>query len=707
MLKKIIILIAIGAIIWAFQHFGITSYLNLAELKAQQGRLQGFYIHNQLAFVSIYFVIYVITTALSIPGATILTLAGGAIFGLWQGTIIVSFASTVGATVAFLISRIFFQAAIEKRFKDTFRKINAGVENEGAFYLFTLRLVPLFPFFLINLTMGLTTLKTWTFYWVSQLGMLAGTIVYVNAGEQLSQIESLKDIMSFDLIFAFSLLGLFPLVAKKIIDMLKAGKVYRPYKKPKKFEYNMLVIGAGAAGLVTSYISAAVKARVGLIEKHKMGGDCLNTGCVPSKALLKSAKAMHTINNAGAYGIKTNGSAQVDFPAVMQRVHEVITKIEPHDSIERYTDLGVECITGAAKIISPWEVEVNGKVLTTKNITIATGARPFVPQIKGLSDIDYLVSDNLWEIKELPEHLVVLGAGPIGLEMALAFVRLGSKVTVIQRSDRVMNKEDVDIAEVVQAQLIKEGIEFLFNHNVIEVTAEHIVCETLSGKVQVPYGRVLVAVGRAANTSGFGLEELGVELNENKTVKVNEYMQTNFPNIYACGDVAGPFQLTHMASHQAWYCAVNGLFSPFKKFAVDYSVVPWVTYLDPEVAHVGATEEDLKAMGQPYDVIKYDVSDLDRAIADSVDHGVVKVLVSSSSDSILGVSIVAQNAGELITEFISAMKHGKGLNSILSTIHSYPTMSEANKYAAGVWKKKTAPQKLLTYVEKFHTWRRS
>lgn len=707
---KLIVLIAIVGLIFAVQHYGLQEYLTLDYLKQNQQLFQSYYESNTAQTIGIFFAIYVLSTALSIPGATVLTLAGGALFGLKVGLLVISFASTIGATLAFIGARFFLKDYVQSKFSDKMKAINTGIEKEGAFYLFTLRLIPIFPFFLINLTMGLTTIKTFTFFWVSQLGMLLGTAVYVNAGVELGKIDSLSGILSPTLILSFALLGILPLVGKKIIASIKANKVYKGYKKPKHFDFNMVAIGGGAGGLVTSYISAAVQAKVALIEKHKMGGDCLNTGCVPSKALIKSASVVHQASRATEFGLDKI-DVQFDFAKVMDRVQNVITKIEPHDSIERYSSLGVDCITGQAKIISPWEIEVNGKTITTRNITIATGARPFVPPIPGLDKVGYLTSDTLWGLRELPKKFIVLGGGPIGLELAQCFNRFGSETYIIEMAPRVMAKEDQDVSDEVHKRLEAEGIKVLVSHRAKEFkndgSVKTLICDFNGADIEIEFDQVLVAVGRKANVNGFGLEELGIELRGNGTIESNEFLQTNYPNIFACGDVTGPFQLTHTAAHQAWYCAVNGLFGKFKKFKVDYSVIPWATYTDPEVATVGHTESSAKEAGIEYDVTKYGIDDLDRAIADGEDHGFVKVLTKKGGDKIVGATIVGAHASDLLLEFIAAMKHGYGLNAILGTIHTYPTMGEANKYLAGVWKNKNKPEYLLKWVEKFHRWQRS
>jgi pyruvate/2-oxoglutarate dehydrogenase complex dihydrolipoamide dehydrogenase (E3) component/uncharacterized membrane protein YdjX (TVP38/TMEM64 family) len=711
-LRKLSVLAAVVALVVLYFALDLGRFFSLDALKAQQAALDAYRQSHPWLTAGIYFVIYVAVTALSLPGAAIMTLAGGAVFGLLWGTVIVSFASSLGATLAFLASRFLLRDWVQARFGDRLRAINAGVEKEGGFYLFTLRLVPVFPFFLINLLMGLTSMRAATFYWVSQLGMLAGTLVYVNAGTQLAGISSLRGILSPGLIASFALLGIFPLIAKKIVDAIKARKVYARWTRPAKFDRNIIVIGGGSAGLVTAYIAAAVKAKVTLIEKHKLGGDCLNTGCVPSKALIRSAKFLSHTRRAAEFGCRS-ASADFSFAEVMERVQRVVREIEPHDSVERYTGLGVEVIEGSAKIVSPWEVELtrhNGAVerMSTRSIVIAAGARPFVPPIPGIEEVGYLTSDNVWNLRELPRRLVVLGGGPIGCELTQAFARFGSKVSQVEMLPRLMIREDPEVSDLVAARFRQEGVDVLLDHKakqfVIENGEKILIAEHEEREVRIPFDAVLVAVGRVANLKGYGLEEIGVATT--RTVDTNEFLQTTYPNIYAAGDVAGPYQFTHTAAHQAWYAAVNALFDPFRKFKADYSVIPWATFVEPEVARVGLNETEAKEKGVAYEVSRYDIDDLDRAIADSEAHGFIKVLTVPGKDRILGVTIVGEHAGDLIAEYVLAMKHGIGLNKILGTIHIYPTMAEANKYVAGVWKKAHAPQALLAWVERFHSWRR-
>jgi dihydrolipoamide dehydrogenase len=702
-------ILGLAALLWAvYVWLDLGQYLSVESLKAHQATLQAFYLERPVLLAGLFGVIYVTTTALSLPGATVLTLAAGSIFGFGVGLVLVSIASTIGATLAFLTARFLLRDYVQSKFGEKLASINQGMKREGALYLLTLRLVPAFPFFMINLLMGLTPIRVLTFFVVSQIGMLPGTAVYVNAGTQLAQVNTLRGILSPTLLLSFALVGILPFIAKWAIGIVKTNLRLSQFKKPKHFDYNMVVIGAGSAGLVSAYIAAAVKAKVALIEKHQMGGDCLNTGCVPSKALLRSAKIMNYFKRAKEFGLDSGG-AQVDFAKVMERVQKIIKEVEPHDSVERYTDLGVDCIRGQATIRSPYEVEVNGRTLTTKNIVVATGASPFIPPIPGLMNCRFLTSDNVWQIRTLPKRLVILGGGPIGCELAQAFARLGSQVTVIEIAPRIMAREDQDVSDFVTAKFNTENIMVLTAHRATRVEGDQktVVCELNGKEVRVPFDELLVALGRAANVKGFGLENLKIEISAKGTIVADEYMRTtNFPNIFVCGDVTGPFQFTHVAAHQAWFVAVNALFRPLKMFKVDYRVIPWCTFTDPEVARVGLNELEAREKGIEYQVSRYGIDDLDRAIADGEAHGFVKVLTKPGTDKILGVTIVGSHAGDIIAEYVTAMKYGLGLNKILGTIHIYPTLAEANKYAAGVWKKSTAPKGVLNLLEKFHAWRR-
>jgi pyruvate/2-oxoglutarate dehydrogenase complex dihydrolipoamide dehydrogenase (E3) component/uncharacterized membrane protein YdjX (TVP38/TMEM64 family) len=716
--KKIIILLAVIATAIAFFVFDLGRFFSLAYIKQSQQTFSDLYNARPVFITAVFFAIYVAITALSLPGAAIMTLAAGASFGLIWGTIVVSVASTLGATFAMLIARYVLRDSIEKRFGAKLADVNKGIEKEGAFYLFTLRLLPLIPFFALNVLMGLTKMKTWTFFWVSQIGMLAGTVAYVNAGTEIAKIDSLRSILSPGLIGSFVLLGLFPLLMKKVLDLLKKRKVYARWNsvKPKTFDRNLIVIGAGAGGLVTALIGAAVKAKVTLVEAHKMGGDCLNFGCVPSKAIIKSAKLAHQMRHAENYGLNA-ATPTFSFKAVMQRIHDIIAAIAPHDSVERFTGLGVDVLEGYAKIINPWTVEIalkdgTKKTLTTRSIVIAAGASPVVPPLPGIEESGYVTSDTLWDafakLDAVPKRLVVLGGGPIGCELAQAFARLGSLVSQVEMAPRILIREDEEVSSYAQKSLSSDGVQVLTDHKALRFEntggVKTLVVEHAGAEKRIEFDEIICAVGRIARLKGYGLEDLGIPTQ--RTVDTNEYLETIYPNIFAAGDVAGPYQFTHTAAHQAWYAAVNALFGTFKKFKADYRIIPAATFIDPEVARVGLNEQEAKAQKIAYEVTKYGIDDLDRAIADSEAHGFIKVLTVPGKDKILGVTIVGVHAGDLLAEYVLAMKHGLGLEKILGTIHAYPTLAESNKYVAGEWKRAHQPKKLLEYVKKYHDWRR-
>ena len=705
--KLLLVLIVIGAAL-ALYFGGGAEYLTLAKLQSLLGQARNHVDAHPLGAALAFAGLYIVVTALSLPGATLLTLFAGALFGLWRGVLIASFSASIGATLAMLVSRYLLRDSVRKRFGDRLKRIDAGIEREGGFYLFALRLVPLLPFFVINLAMGLTGISAWTFYWVSQLGMLAGTFVYVNAGRELGQLQSLSGILSWRLLLAFVALGLLPLIARKVLDGLRARRVYKGWNKPKVFDRNLIVIGAGAAGLITSYIAATVRAKVTLIEKAEMGGDCLNRGCVPSKALIRAARAANETRDGARFGI-TTGKVEVDFGKVMAHVRESIRDIAPHDSPERYRKLGVDVVQGEAMIVSPWEIEVDGKTLTTRNIVIAAGGRPLVPKIPGLDQVEYLTSDTIWNLEQLPKRLVILGGGPIGCELAQAFARLGSKVSLIEMGKQLLGREDRDVAAVVQAALEHDGVDVRLGHRAVEVKggdSPALVVEHGKEKDKVSFDALLVAIGRSANVEGYGVDTLDLGLRKNQTIETDEFLRTRFPNIYCVGDVTGPYQLTHAGAHQAWYAAVNALFGGIKSFRTDYRVLPACTFTEPEAARVGLSEAEAKQQGTDVEVVKYEMSELDRAVAESATAGFVKVLVTPGQDKILGASVVGERAGELIAVFALAMKQGIGLDKILGTVFAYPTFAEAIKSVAGERRKRHQPEKLLKLAARYHHWKR-
>ncbi|MFM5285357.1 FAD-dependent oxidoreductase [Aeromonas veronii] len=711
---RLLLALVMGSLIGTFFSLDLGRYLTLDALQAQQAAVAQ-WVDSHFVTASLLFVlIYVLSTALSLPGASLLTLGGSAVFGVAWGLLLVSFASTLGATLAFLSARFLLRDWVTARFGDKLATFQSGMAKEGAFYLLSLRLIPIFPFFLVNLLMGLTPIRVSTYYWVSQLGMLPGTFVYVLAGSELGQLTSTGNILSPGLMVALTLLGLMPWLVKKLTAHLALRRLLAPYRKPARYDYNLLVIGAGAGGLVTSYIAAAVKAKVALIEKHKMGGDCLNSGCVPSKALIRSARFAAEQRKADELGFSPSHS-RADFAAVMERVAEVIKEVEPHDSIERYQGLGVECIEGEARLVSPWEVEVNGQRLASRHIVIATGARPQVPKLPGLEQVPYLTSDSLWQLRTPPHRLLVLGGGPIGCELAQSFALLGIPVTLVELSEQLLPREDRAVADALAGQMSRDGVQLLTGWRAERADYLPAAEGDLPIRLQLRRGdetqvvegdQLLLALGRVANVSGFGLEALGVDLAPRGTIAVDGFLATNFPSILAVGDVAGPYQFTHFAAHQAWYAAVNALFGQFKRFRADYRVIPAATYTTPEIARVGLNRKEAEAQGIPFEATRFELAELDRAIADGERHGFVEVLTVPGKDTILGATIVGTHAGERIAEFVLAMRHRLGLGKILGTIHAYPTLMEGNKYVAGEWKRAHQPTRVLALLARYHRWRR-
>jgi len=699
---RLVLVLSIVAVVAVLLFAGVGDLLTLESLKSRQSSLAALLEERPLLLIVGFFLLYVAVTALSLPGAAVMTLAAGAIFGLVTGTIIVSFASTIGASLAFLSSRYLLRDWVRNRFGRRIEAIDSGVEQDGAFYLLTLRLIPAFPFFLINLAMGLTAMRVLVFALVSQVGMLPGTIVYVNAGTQLARIESTGDILSPALIGSFVLLGLFPLLARFLVGRWRRRRIYEGWTRPRRFDRNLIVIGGGAGGLVTAYIAATVRAKVTLIEAREMGGDCLNTGCVPSKTLIAAARTAHDIRSAGIEHVPP-------FAEVMERVHSAIRAIAPNDSPERYRELGVEVRQGHAKLVDPWTVEIDaGERLTARAIVIAAGGEPAVPDLPGLAGSGFLTSDSMWDSlrgrERAPEQVAILGGGPIGTELAQAFARLGSKVTQVDHGPRLLSKEDEDVSALVEQVLLEDGVAVLTGWEAVRVQENILVVGCGGEQREIPFDEIIVAVGRKARLTGYGLEALGFKTEG--TIVTNDFLETRFPNIYAVGDVAGPYQFTHFAAHQAWFAAVNGLFGTLRRFRADYSVMPRVTFTDPEVAAVGHNERSASEAGIEFETVRYDLAHLDRAVCEGAARGFVKLLVAPGKDRVLGATIVGAHAGEMLAELVLAMKHGIGLNKLLGTIHAYPTMAEANKYAAGEWKKGRKPERLLGWVERFHGWGR-
>lgn len=715
-MKQTIVALCVVGMVAVFFACDLDRLLTLEQARSQVDALQAWKTAAPWQAMAAFFGVYVLVATLSLPGAAVLTLLAGAIFGLFWGIVLTSFASSLGATGAFLVARFVLREAVAARFGVRLAGIERGIARDGAFFLFALRLAPVVPFFVVNLLMGLTVLPARTFYWVSQAGMLAGTAVYVNAGLQLATLEGFGDVLSARLLVSFTLLGLFPWLARSALRRWRRRRVYAPWTRPRHFDRNLVVIGGGAAGLTSAYVAAATKASVTLVEAHEMGGDCLNHGCVPSKTLIKSSRLAYQLRTAGGYGVMT-GPMHIDFKSVLARVRQVVADIAPHDSVARYKALGVDVVIGHARVVDPWTVDIaldggGCRRLTTRAIVIATGARPVVPAIPGLDETGYVTSDTLWDtlatFDHAPGRVVVLGGGPIGCELAQALARLGSRVTQVEMGPRILGREDDDVAALASAALASDGVEILAEHTASRCRRDgedkYLVVEHGATRRHLPFDLLICAVGREARLSGYGLESLAVETA--RTIHTDEYLETLLPNVYAAGDVAGPYQFTHTAAHQAWYATINALFGDVWRFAANYSAVPWTTFIDPEVARVGLNEQDALAARIPFDVTRFDFADLDRAITDGATRGFVKVLTVPGKDRILGASIVGPHAGELLAEFVLVMRWNLGLGKLLATVHAYPTFAEANKYVAGAWRRQHAPARILGLLRRYHTWRR-
>lgn len=709
-MKRIIVfLLVIAAVLFALLWLDLNQLLTLSQLKQQQLDLQQFVDQNPIRTSIIYFLCYVGMATLAIPGALIMTLTGGALFGLMNGVLLVSFASSLGALLAFWIARFLLHDYVQTKYHARLTTINEQIKQQGNSYLLFLRLVPAFPFFLVNILLGLTPIRATSYYLITQIGMLPATLVYVHAGTELAKISDLDGILSWPLLLAFTLLGLLPFISRGIVKLVANHRLYNQWDKPKVFDYHTIVIGAGAAGLVSAYTSATLQAKVALIEPNSMGGDCLNTGCVPSKSILRSAKFVADLHRHEEFGI-TDANLRLQFPDIMHRVRSKVAAIAPKDSRQRYAELGVDCYQASAHLISPWQVELSDsetKKLTAKNIIIASGAHPAVPNIKGIDKIDYLTSDSVWNLETAPTQLLIIGAGPIGCELGLAFSRLGSQVTLVNNHSRILPNEDQQAAQLLQEKLEQAGLNIVNNFVADEFTQAgdyyHLSGKQHAEDKQLSCSHVLVAVGRKANTTA--LQALDIKLNSSGQVITNHYMQTNYPNIYACGDVTSPLQFTHSASHQAWHAAFNALFRPIKQFKCDLDNIPRALYTDPEIASLGLTEQQASEQGIQYEVTLLGMDDVDRAVIDSASDGFIKVITATDSDKILGVCIVGEHASELIAEFVLAKTHGLGLNKILQTVHLYPTHSEVNRAVAGQWRRRQFSQGKQKLLRKIQMWR--
>ena len=726
-------------------------WFSLARLQMQYHDLQAWYVQSPWTARALFFGLYLILASAAVPGIVVLTLAGGAIFGFAWGLVLVSFASTLGATLTLVTVRHVLPqtiaSAMGPRVQALLRNVTKGLEREGVFFLLSLRLIPLIPFGLINVVMAFTRMPIGRFYLVSQLGMLPTTILYLQAAAQLAALHAASDVLAPELMLVLLGLGLaiavLPFIAKRVLHWIALRKKLSAWKRPRRFDYNLIVIGGGAAGLVSAYVAAHAQTRVALIEAAEMGGDCLNRGCVPSKALIQSARVAHQLHQAAQFGLQA-GPLNVDLAAVMHRLRAVIAAIAPHDSVQRYQGLGVDVFQAQAYILDPWTVELRrpgqeALRMTARRMVLATGAKPHVPDIPGLSTSGFVTSDTLWDAlaqrSELPRRIAILGGGPVGCELAQAFARLGSQVSLIESGSALLGREDADVSALVQQALERDGVRVFTQHRAVRCESAElpqqqgllVLCENApkrpadigastvlgssgvqAGEFAVPFDLLICATGRDARLAGFGLENLGLATGQ--ALQTNEFMQTEVPTLFAAGDVAGPYQSTHAAAHQAWYASVNALLDGWWALPARYGALPSTVYVAPEVARVGLNEKQAKARGVPYEVNLFSFADLDRALCDApageMPAGFVKVLTPPGRDRLLGVTIVGDQAAELLAPYVLAMRHRLGLKAMLSTIHSYPTLSESARQVAGQWQRAHLPQWPLRWLRRWLTWRR-
>ena len=451
--------------------------------------------------------------------------------------------------------------------------------------------------------------------------------------------------------------------------------------------YNLVVIGAGTAGLVTAAGAAGLGAKVALVERHLLGGDCLNVGCVPSKCIIRSSRVVADLREANQFGIRVPKGMEVDFRAVMERMRSIRARISAHDSARRFKDLGVDLFLGEGKFSGPDTLEVDGKTLRFKKAVIATGTRPVHPSIEGISETGFLTNETIFSLTERPQRLAVIGGGPIGCELAQAFRRLGCEVTLFHNAPHILNREDSDAADILQRSFVRDGIRLVLNCKTKRVEKKngskviHVECGRKEDEISVD--EIMAGAGRAPNVEGLNLEAVGVKYDQREGVQVNEYLQTTNPRIYAAGDICLKYKFTHTADATARMVIQNALFLGRKKQSA--LTIPWCTYTDPEIAHVGMYERDAQEKGIAVDTFIRPLNDVDRAIADGEEEGFVKIHVRKGTDEILGATIVARHAGEMLSEITLAMVGHLGLGTLSKVIHPYPTQAEAIKQAADAY----------------------
>ncbi|MFC7536756.1 FAD-dependent oxidoreductase [Sphingomonas sp. GCM10030256] len=695
---RIGLLVLIAGAVAAFLLLGGRDYLSLEALKGGSEALRQWIAAHPVLAPAAFAAAYLLVVALSLPGAAVMTLAGGALFGLVGGTVLASLSSTAGATLAMLSARFLARDWVAQRFPKAVQAIDQGIERDGSLYLLSLRLAPIFPFFLINLAIGLTAMPAGRFFLLTMAGALPGTIVYTAAGTALASIDSLGDVLSPKLLGAFLALALLPLVGKAASGWLQRRRALHGFRRPRRFDANLIVIGAGSGGLVASLVAAELKAKVILVERGEMGGDCLNTGCVPSKSLLRAAKAAAEVRRAGRFGVEAELCA-VDFRNTMAHLRGAIAAIAPNDSVERFRGLGVDVRQASARLVDPWTIEIDSRErLTARAILLATGADPVVPLIPGLAESGFVTSETLWDrldqFDRVPQRVAILGTGPIGCELGQALGRLGADVTLVSHAERILDRDEPEASAIVAQALATDGVTILTGRKVERSTTSALHLDT--GEA-IPFDLLIVAAGRKPHLRGLGLEDLGLDPD---TLAVDGRGRGPFGHVFVAGDAAGGPQFTHYAGHSGAIAGINALLGPLGRLKLD-TLVPRVTYTSPEVASIGMTGADAPADAE---IATFDVAHNDRNIADAGAPGMVKLVVRKGR--VLGATIVADHAGELIMPWVLAIKRRIPLSQMMSVIYPYPTLSEVSRAAAGEWRRAHRPERVLRLAELFHSWRR-
>ncbi len=690
---------------------------------------------------------YAVLTVAMIPGSA-LTIGSGLIFGFWKGFAVVTVGANLGALGAFLLARTLFRERAEAlaRGQKTFRAVDSAIAREGFRIVLLLRLSPVFPFTVLNVLLGVTGISAASYVLANLIGMLPGTLMFVylgTLGEAAAGTQSLGQTV-------LRIVGLAATVVVTVVitriarRALKAASLdggANPGVAPEaapvgagaktipgdaydqallasvkptahvnpipQDRYNLVVIGAGTAGLVTAAGGAGLGAKVALIEKHMFGGDCLNVGCVPSKGIIRAGRAAAAVREAGAFGIRLAGEPRIDFAATMERMRRLRAGIAPHDSVKRFSELGIDVYLGEGRFTGPDEIEVGGNKLRFQAAVIATGARATFPRIPGIEEVEPLTNENVFTLTELPRSLILLGAGAIGCEMAQTFRRLGSEVTIVIRGNRIMTREDPDAALIVQRKFEQEGIRVLTGSAIKRAEKRGgkkvIVIERDGSEESVEADQILIGMGRAPNVEGLGLSAAGIAYGtEGVTVDAN--MRTTNPRVFAAGDICSRLKFTHAADAQARIVLRNALF--FGRARATDLVIPWCTYTDPEIAHVGCYEKEARDRGLAVTTFTVPLEDVDRAILDGETEGFGRIHLKSGTDRILGATVVASHAGDMIGELTMAIQNGLGAGKLASVIHPYPTQGEVVRKLGDAYMRTKLTPGVKRIMARILRWRR-